>query len=41
MFDIMSMLGSLFFMLRVSPKGSAFPKPLSREKEKEVLEEME
>ncbi len=41
MFDIMSMLGSLFFMLRVSPKGSAFPKPLSREKEKEALEEME
>lgn len=41
LFDIMSMLGSLFFMLRVSPKGSAFPKPLSREKEKEVLEEME
>ena len=39
--DIMSMLGSLFFMLRVSPKGSAFPKPLSREKEKEALEEME
>ncbi len=41
MFDIMSMLSSLFFMLRVSPKGSAFPKPLSREKEKEALEEME
>lgn len=41
LFDIMSMLGSLFFMLRVSPKGSAFPKPLSREKEKEALEEME
>ena len=41
MFDIMSMLGSLFFMLRVSPKGSVFPKPLSREKEKEALEEME
>lgn len=41
LFDIMSMLSSLFFMLRVSPKGSAFPKPLSREKEKEALEEME
>lgn len=41
LFDIMSMLGSLFFMLRVSPKGSAFPKPLSREKEKEALEKME
>lgn len=41
LFDIMSMLGSLFFMLRVSPKGSVFPKPLSREKEKEALEEME
>jgi len=39
-FNVMSTLGSLFYMLRVSPKGSAFPKPLSKEKEKEVLEKM-
>ena len=36
-FNVMSTLGSLFYMLRVSPKGSAFPKPLSKEQEKEAL----
>ena len=36
-FNVMSTLGSLFYMLRVSPKGSEFPKPLSKEQEKEAL----
>lgn len=39
-FNVMSMLSSLFFMLRVSPSGSAFPKPLTAEKEREALSKM-
>ena len=39
-FNVMSTLGSLFYMLRVSPKGSAYPRPLPKEKEKEALERM-
>lgn len=40
MFDVFSMINSIFFMLRVSPKGAAFPKPLTKEKEQEAIEKM-